>query len=903
MVDDPSAHPELFSTEEDQHIERERLFRIIEELVKWENTTNQDLMNQAYQEILRSWKLTCEQNKDHPRAAELFDPDRLPAFHDPFAGGGAIPLEAQRLGLESYASDLNPVAVLINKAMIEIPPKFSGLAPVNPKAQNQGGVFSKNYHGAMGLSEDVSYYGQRMKEEAEKKIGHFYPKVVVTEEMTKDRPDLKPYLNKELTVIAYLWARTVHSPNPAFSDVEVPLVSSFALSTKKGKEAWVDPVIRPDQSGYDFQVKIGGKPRVEGTVKRQGGGTCLMSGTSMPFEYLREEGKAGRMGQRLMAIVCEGDRGRIYLSPTQEIEDIASQAKPLWKPELQLPNNTRDFKTPLYGMNSFAELFTPRQLLALTTFSDLIKEIIPEIEKDALTAGMNDDSTGIADGGRGAKAYAQSVGVYLGFLSSQLANQSSSMCSWNAPNGQMRSVFSRQAIPMVWDFAEVNPFSKSTGSFHNLLERQAKGIYSLVGIEIGNASQDDAQTQFVSADKIISTDPPYYDNIGYADLSDFFYVWLRHSLAEIYPDLFATLAVPKSEELVATPYRHESEEAAQKFFMEGMTEAMSQLARLSHPGVPVTIYYAFKQSESDSESGTASTGWETFLDAVVTAGFAITGTWPMRTERQGRSIGIGANALASSIVLVCRQRGEDASVATRREFITELKEEFPKAFIRLQEANIAPVDLAQAAIGPGMAIYTSYSQVLNADGTKLSVREALTLINETLDEVLSAQEGDFDTDTRWAISWFDQFGFEAGEYGIAETLSKAKNTSVQGLVEGGILEAKQGRVRLLRPSELLENWDPSKDKRISTWEILHYLIRTLEASGEEATAILASKLQDRGDEARELAYRMYVVSERRSRPTDALSYNALVQSWPEISRLARAQSAFETDLTFADRLI
>ncbi len=898
LVDDPSTHPELFPTEEDQHRERERLFRIIEELVKWESTTNQDLMDDAYQEILRSWKLTCEENKDHERANELFDPDHLPAFHDPFAGGGAIPLEAQRLGLESYASDLNPVAVLINKAMIEVPPKFSCQPPINPKAQPQDGVFPKKYYGAEGLSEDVSYYGQRMKEEAEKRIGHLYPKVLITKEMTTERSDLKPYLNKELTVIAYLWARTVHSPNPAFSNLEVPLVSSFALSTKKGKEAWVDPIVRPDKSGYDLRVKIGGKPRVEGTVKRQGGGTCLMSGTPMPFEYLREEGKAGRMGQRLMAIVCEGTRGRVYLSPTQEIEDIASQAKPSWKPELQLPHNTRDFKTPLYGMNSFGDLFTPRQLLALTTFSDLIKEIIPEIEKDALAAGLSNDSSGIADGGRGAKAYAQAVGVYLGFVVDKCADYWSVICGWHKSGEKIGHTFGKQAIPMVWDYAEANPFSDSSGNWKAMFDWTSKALATVPGYISGSAGQSDAQTQTLSTSKIISTDPPYFDNIGYADLSDFFYVWLRKSLGDIYLDLFRTLAVPKSEELVATPYRHGSKSEAQKFFMEGMTEAMGQLAKLAHLAIPVTIYYAFKQSESDSNSGTASTGWETFLAAVVTAGFAITGTWPMRTEMQMRQVAMQSNALASSIVLVCRQRQEDAQVVTRREFITELKEEFPKAFTRLQEANIAPVDLAQAAIGPGMAIYTKYSKVMKADGEPLTIREALSLINETLDETLSAQEGDFDTDTRWAISWFDQFGFEPGDYGVAETLSKAKNTSVQGLVEGGILEARQGRVRLLRPSELSDGWDPSTDKRISTWQVIHHLIKTLEASGEEATATLSSKLGDRSDEARELAYRLYVVSERRSRATDALSYNALVQSWPEISRLSRDQSSFVTGIDF-----
>lgn len=889
MVDDPSAHPELFPNEEAQRTERERLFRIIEELVKWENTTNPKVLKQANEEIKRSWVLTCKENAAHPRAAELFDPNRLPAFHDPFAGGGAIPLEAQRLGFESYASDLNPVAVLINKAMIEIPPMFANQAPVNPVSQRKTGTVSSRYFGAQGLAEDVSYYGARMREEAEKRIGHFYPKIAITAEMIEERPDLRQYIGRELTPIAYLWARTVKSPNPAFSEIDVPLVSSFALSTKKGKEAWVDPVIRADRRGYDFLVHVSGKPRLEGTVKRSGGGTCLMSGTPMPFEYIRSEGKAGRMESRLMAIVCAGDRGRVYLSPTKKTEELARTAKPAWKPELELTGKTR-VNVSLYGMNSFADLFTPRQLLALTTFSDLIAEMMVEIEADATSAGLAWNKVKLKDGGVGAKAYSEAVGVYLGFVVDKCADYWSSICTWHSSKELIRNTFGRQAIPMNWDYAETNPFSNSSGNWTAMCDWTTKATAMVPANEAGYVINFDAQTQFISADKVISTDPPYYDNIGYADLSDFFYTWLRHSLSDIYLDLFTTMAVPKSEELVATPYRHGSKSEAERFFMLGMTEAMGQLAKLSHPGVPTTIYYAFKQAETNSESGTASTGWETFLEAVVASGFAITGTWPMRTELSNRMVGRDANALASSIVLVCRQRQGDARTATRQSFIAELKSIFPAAFKTLQETNIAPVDLAQAAIGPGMAIYTSYSKVLNADGTSLSVKDALSLINETLLEVSSAQEGDFDSDTRWAIAWFDQFGFSPGDFGMAETLSKAKNTSVQGLVEGGIISASQGRVQLLQPRDLNKSWDPRKDSRLSTWEALHQIIRVLEAGGEAEAASLVSKTGAHADTAIELAYRLYVVSDRRARAQDALSYNAFVQSWPEIQRLARSET-------------
>jgi putative DNA methylase len=889
MVDDPSSRPELFPTEEAQEKERQRLFRLIEELVEWENTTNERVLEDARKEIRESWRRTCDDNKDHPRAKELFDPNKLPGFHDPFAGGGALPLEAQRLGLESFASDLNPVAVLINKAMIEIPPKFAGRAPVNPESRKDKKLISQNWRGAQGLAEDVRYYGQWMRDEAEKRIGHLYPPIEVTGEMAKERPDLKPLVGKKLTVIAWLWARTVKSPNPAFAGVDVPLASTFMLSTKPGKEAYVEPVI--EGGSYRFAVKVG---KSQDATRTAGGTTagkrnafnCLMSGAPVTYDYIRSEGKSGRMGARLMAIVAEGERGRVYITPTREHEAIALTARPEWRPDNALPNNPRDFKTPNYGLTTFADLFTPRQLVALTTFSDLVGEARERIRIDALAAGLPDDSKPLRDGGTGAAAYADGVGVYLAFLVNQVANHSSSVCGWNSANTQMRSVFARQAIPMVWDFAESNPLCDSSGSYANLIERQVKGFGALGEGPGGSAVQADANKQSLSADKVVSTDPPYYDNIGYADLSDFFYVWLRRSLRSVFPETLATVAVPKAEELVATPYRHGGKADAETFFLEGMTRAMHRLADQAHTSFPVTIYYAFKQSETEDDSGTASTGWDTFLDAVIVAGFAVAGTWPIRTEKEGRVIGNDTNALASSIVLVCRRRASTAPTATRREFATALKAELPMALANLQRGNIAPVDLAQAAIGPGMAVYTRYSKVLDAEGKPIRVREALSLINLTLDEALASQEGDFDGDTRWALSWFEEFGFDVGDYGRAETLSKAKVTSVGGLVEAGFVESARGKVRLLRPNELDAAWDPTTDKRLTAWESVHHLVRALESGGEESAANLARSLGSKAEPARELAYRLYSLCERKKRATEALSYNALVQSWPEITRRA-----------------
>ena len=890
LVDDPSSRPELFPTEEDQSQERLRLFRIIEELVKWENTTSETVLEKARTEIRRSWRRTCEDNRDHPRAAELFDPDQLPAFHDPFAGGGSIPLEAQRLGLEAHASDLNPVAVLINKAMIEIPPRFAGRPPVNPEARRGRGSTEAQWKGAAGLAEDVRYYGKWMRDEAEKRIGHLYPKVEVTTEMAQERPELKPYVGRKLTVIAWLWARTVKSPNPAFANVEVPLVSSFVLSTKKGKEAYVEPVIEND--GYRFTVKVGLPPVAAKDGTKSGGSgsifLCLMSGVPMPFEYLRSEAKAGCLGAKLMAVVAEGDRGRVYLEPTEEQEVIAQSAMPQDTPETDLPERALSFRVQEYGMRKWRDLFTDRQLVALTTFSDLVGEARELVRQNATDAGIGDDSTPLRDGGDGAMGYAEAVGVYLAFALSRSADRGSTICSWDSsPKMEaLRNTFGRQAIPMIWDFAEGNPFSESSGNWLKNIDWGAKATINLPCTGRGESHQIDATDQKVTLSKVVSTDPPYYDNIGYADLSDFFYVWLRRSLRATFPGIFATLAVPKAEELVATPYRHNNKGQAEAFFLEGMTRALKCLSEQAHPALPVTIYYAFKQSERTGESGIVSTGWETFLDAVIQAGFAVTGTWPVRTELGNRLVGMDTNALASSIVLVCRPRAAAAPTATRREFLDALRSELPDALRKMQQGNIAPVDLAQAAIGPGMAIFTRYARVLDASGAALSVRDALALINETLDETLAEQEGDFDADTRWALAWFDQSGFTEGEYGVAETLSTAKNTSVAGMVEAGILTSGAGKVRLLVPAELPQDWNPKADSRRTVWETTHHLVRVHEQGGDTAAADIMANIGADAETARDLAYRLYRICDLRNRPQEALGYNALVRSWGEISGLA-----------------
>jgi putative DNA methylase len=612
-----------------------------------------------------------------------------------------------------------------------------------------------------------------------------------------------------------------------------------------------------------------------------------MSGAPIAGDYIKAEGKAGRMDARLMAIVAEGERERVYLAPTPEHEAAARKAKPEWKPELTICGSTQYLGVKPYGMDRFDQLFIARQLVALTTFSDLVQEARVRVQRDALAAGLPDDPTPLSDGGTGATAYADAAATYLALALNKVADRNSTICGWDNGFQKIANTFGRQALSMRWDFAECNVFSGSTGSVDGAVSFTAKSLEALPSSLFGLSSQHDAATQGISSGKVVSTDPPYYDNVPYADLSDFFYVWLRRSLKSAFPPLFATLAVPKTEELVAFAYRHDGKAGAEKFFLKGMTQAIHRLAEQAHPAFPTTIYYAFRQAETDGAEGTVSTGWDTFLDAVIQAGFGISGTWPMRTEYTG-NLKTKRSALASSIILVCRPRVADAPTATRREFVTALKAELPQALAHLQRGNIAPVDLAQAAIGPGMAVYTRYAKVLDAEGKPLRVREALALINQTLDESLAEQEGDFDADTRWALTWFEQSGFDDGEYGVAEQLSKSKNTSVQGMVDAGILKSRAGKVRLLKPIELPADWDPAKDTRRTAWEAVHHLVRAFDVGGEAAAAELQKKLGAQAEVARELAYRLYTLCERKKRAPEALAYNALVQSWPEISRLAQA---------------
>jgi len=838
--------------------------------------------------------------------------EHAPPVLDPFAGGGSIPLEAQRLGLRAYASDLNPVPVLINKALIEIPPKFAGRPPVNPESRSEGpttkgngkkqkSLIEKQWPGATGLAEDVRYYGQWMRNEAEKRIGHLYPRVAVTAEMAQDRPDLLPYVGQQLTVIAWLWARTVASPDPSRRGAHVPLVKSFWLSTKKNRTAWVNTVIDASRNSYRFDVNVGeGGPKVEGTVNRKGG-RCILSDTPIPFDHIRTAGKAQEMGCRLLAIVAEGNRGRVYISPLAKHEEVALKIDPAANvPIAEMAHNPFSLRPPLYGLSTFADIFSRRQMTALTVLSDLLAEV-----RDLVIANHHSCVPGTADRDANqlipdARAYADAVITYLAFAIDKGANYWSSMCAWSTSTEKMVSTFGRQAIPMVWDFAEANPFSDSSGNFLLGVDQAAKFLEKCAAGETGHCRQHDAAKPYSDGNSfLISTDPPYYNNIDYADLSDFFYIWLRRSLRDAYPDLFATLAVPKSEEIVASPYRFGGDrDDANRFFESSLRQAFTQMRNSQDADYPLSVFYAFKQVEEaddgdeqdgdDEEKVIASTGWETMLEGLIHSGFSVQGTWPMRTELTG-NLKKHMNALASSVLLVGRPRAASASLATRKEFITALRRELPEALRNLQRGNIAPVDLAQAAIGPGMAVFTRSAKVLESDGSPMTVRTALGLINQSLDEVLAEQEGEFDGDTRWALAWFEQFGMDEGPFGDAETLSKAKNTAVNGLVEAGVIKAHGGKVRLLRREELPADWNPATDKRIAVWEVTQHLIRILDQQGELRAAALVEQLGGMAEIARDLAYRLYSTCERKKWAEEALAYNGLVIAWPELTKLALAE--------------
>lgn len=838
LVDDPSSHPDVFPTEEDQAQERARLFAIIEQLVDWDNAQNTELLREA-NAVIRS------------SAREPV------TICDPFCGGGSIPLEAQRLGLEVAAADLNPVAVLITKAMVDLPARYGGRPPVHDRDERSA---LRTWEGAQGLSEDVRHYGEWMRAAASRELENSYPPVMLSGGVSAK-------------LVACVWARTVKCANPACGGT-FPLVRSFWLSRQRGELAYVVPVVDAVSRTCQYTVRTGAGEPPEGTVTRTGA-TCIYCHAPIGLDYVRAEGRAGRIGTELMALVGEHGRRRAYAEPTDLHRDAAAVEQPEDVPDTSLPRQGLGFRVQAYGMTRHAQLFTPRQLRALVTYSDLVARARDRVILD----GAEPD-------------YADAVATYLALGVSRLADIQNALCRWENTRAQVRNLFTRQTISMVWDFAEAGLFSDAAGDYRVSLGTIASALERLPATGTAQVSQHDAHSALdVPTGIVVATDPPYYDNVGYADLSDFFYVWLRRSLAQTYPSLFTTMLTPKDGELIADPDRYGGRAGARSYFERGFRETFTRLAPILADGYPMTVFYAFKQAEEDeaSEDGStlsASTGWETMLEGLIQAGFAVTGTWPMRTELGNRMRGQRSNALASSVVLVCRPRPVSAPITDRRSFMIALHSELPSALRELQRGSIAPVDLAQAAIGPGMGVFTRYSRVVDSDGSSLSVRTALALINQVLDEVLAEQEAEFDPDTRWAIGWFDQFGFDSGPYGTAETLSRARNTSIAGLVAAGLVSARAGKVFLLGRDELADGWSASTDRRFTVWEATLQLIKRLEAGGEVDAASLVQQLGGTAESARDLAYRLYSICERRGWARHALAFNALVTAWPELTRLA-----------------
>jgi putative DNA methylase len=855
LVDDPSAHPEEFTTEAEQQLERKRLFGILERLVPWEASNDAAVLADARAEILRS----C----DGP----------LPAILDPFSGGGAIPLEAVRLGLPTYTGDLNPVAVLIHRAMLEVPSRFAGRAPVSPEAR-----FESVWEDARGLAADVEAYGRWMAAEAKRRIGAWY-----SDASTSD--------GLKATPIAWIWARTVKSPDPAWPG-HVPLVRSWILARRPDHPVvWIAPVVDNQTKTISYEIREGGQPP-EATAGGSGG-TCLATGSPIPLAYIRTESRSGRLGTALLAVVAESPRGRVYLPANGSYTPIPLDTE--WVPTEPLPDGGLGFRVQNYGLLRWSELFTQRQLLALTTFSKLLVEVRAKVRADAAAHGLPDDGARICAGGAGAAAYADAVATYLAFVIDKCADYWSTVCSWHNTREIIRNTFGRQAIPMTWDFAETNPFSSSTGNWMAMVDWVVKAVVRMPTGAEANIAQRDARARIREVGRcVISTDPPYYDNVGYADLSDFFYVWLRRNLHDVWPDECATLLTPKADELIADPSRAGSRRAATAHFESGMTEVFAEAARQADPRYPATIFYAFRATEATAD-GVISTGWETFLRSVLDAGFTITATWPMRTELGNRMRATGSNALASSVVLACRQRHVAAPMATRGEFMAALRAEMGPAVVLLQAENIAPVDLAQSAMGPGIAIFSRYARVVEADGHPMSVRTALQLINEALAEILSGEASEFDADTRFALTWFEQYGHGPGPFGDADLLARAKDTTVSGVADAGIAVSRDGKVRVVQRSELSDSWDPATDRRLTVWETTQHLIRAVETSEGTAGALLSRLGGGLGDRARQLAYLLYGICDRQKWAEDAGAYNMLVTAWPELVRLASAETTGPSD--------
>lgn len=788
----------------------------------------------------RARKLIAEQ---HPE---------LPVVFDPFCGAGSTIVEAQRLGFSAAGSDLNPVPVLISRALTELIPVAAGLGPV-ASSDTLDGLTGAPLD---GLLSDLRHYGLRVAQEVQEKVGHLYP------------PDT------EGITVAWLWARTVTCPNPACG-ATIPLYSSPYLSKRKGDERWLRPVIEGGLVRFEIGAGAGPPPAPSKVGTRGARFRCLVCGEIAPESHLRNEAQSHGLGTQLLAIAVDAIGGRTYRVPTN-LDDAALVDRPDEVPDVDLPDRALGFRVQLYGMRSQADLYTPRQLHALGAFSDAVAGIHDKIKRDG-----------------GSVEYARTITTLLGLCVGKLAQSNSTQVRWSTREGTSRCLpaFGRHAMPMVWDFAEANPFAASVGGWSSQIETLIGGVRSLpLGSPATVVQRDarDAHSLVPAGSAMIATDPPYYGQIGYADLSDYFYVWERRALREVHPDLFGTISTPKANELIATPYRHDGNAAAALgYFVNGFTEVFRNLQRASSPDLPILVVYAHRQEEAETEEGLTSTAWDAMLAALLDAGLAIVGTWPVHATHSSRQIGQDTNALASYIVMVCRPRQVDAGVTDRQGFLRVLRAELAPALRTLQDVSIPPLDLTQAAIGPGMAVFSRFSRVVEADGKTMPVRTALGLINQVRSELLSELEDEFDSQTRWALQWFEEYGFDEGPFGRAEVLFTATATSLEGLRRSGVIDTRAPKVWLRAPEDLPEDWDPESDPHTSVWEATMHLVKRLTAGrGESDAAELLRRCGRNGELARDLAYRVADTCERKKWAKLALSFNALVVAWPEITRLA-----------------
>jgi len=874
LVDDPGSWPEFFPSPEAVKAERDRLHELIGRLVLWE--AKEEILAEARWEIARSLARARGQTpppQDNPKAVLAWLADHAPPVLDPFSGGGTIPLEAQRLGLKAIASDLNPVAVLTTRALAEIPPRFARRLPVHPEAREKARRGGWQGGPAAGLAEDLRRYGAWMREEAFRRVGHLYPEATL--------PD-----GSKAKVVAWLWARTVRSPNPAAKGAMVPLASSFVLSTKADKQVWLEPKVDAAAGTYTFVVRSGGtapEHAKRGTKSARGANfDCILTNTPLTADYIKAEGLAGRMDTGLLAVIAEGRKGRLYLPPSTAIEDAGHVPAPAWQPTQPLSDDPRNFWTVPYGLKTFGDLFTARQLVTLTTFADLVGETRQRVLDDAAHAGLPDDPRPLAEGGIGPVAYADAVATYLAITVSRLVHYNCAQCTWLPKDNAVAKGLPEKSIPMVWDFAEGNPFGDSSSEFFQCLKNVADCLDAAAATVPATVRQGAAQDSGPFAvPPIVSTDPPYYNNVNYSDLSDFFYGWLRRMLAPIYPEDFRAPAVPKAAELVANPYRH-GNGGAEAFFLDGMRTVLGRLADQAAPDLPMTIYYAYKQSEKQ-EAGVASTGWATFLQGLHDAGLILDGTWPLRTQNAGRLVARGTNALASAIILSCRRRPKDAPAISRGAFLSMLRAELPPAAKQLRDDRIAATDFEQAIIGPGMAVFTRHSAVLEADDTPMPVKTALALINQVLDE----DEAEVDGATHFAIRWFADFGFDERLYGDADNLARARNVGVNALEQAGVLVTVRGRVRLKRRDEWPEDFDVAADPDAPVWMLANALADALDKGGEDAAGTLLARLGARAEPVRDLAYRLFLLASRKKLSAEAGVWNALAVAWPDLMDRAR----------------